>query len=140
MKNTNLVRGIFLLVIALIFGVASIQHSLGTVTRPGPGLFPLIVSCMLLVVALVTIIHSRFVAGVELTTNFKNIVVIICSLIGFAVASMYLNMIVGVVVLVFFSGIAAKTYSWARNAKITVGLLAVAFIFKSMLGLNLPLY
>jgi len=140
MNNTNLIRGLFLLAIALIFGVASSMHSLGSVNRPGPGLFPLIVSGMLGVVALVTIIRAYFVPAVNMTYNFKNIAIIIGSLVAFALFSMYVNMIAGVVALVFFSGLAAKTYSFSRNAKITVCLLGVAFVFKSMLGLNLPLY
>lgn len=140
MKNTNLLRGLFLLAIAFIFGVATVQHNLGNVNRPGPGLFPLIVSCMLGVVAIVTIIRSLFVPVVLMTYNFKNIAVIIGSLIGFAFTSMYVNMTAGVVVLVFFSGLAAKTYSASRNAKISVCLIGVAFGFKTFLGLNLPLF
>jgi len=95
---------------------------------------------MLGVVALVTIIRAYFVPAVNMTYNFKNIAIIIGSLVAFALFSMYVNMIAGVVALVFFSGLAAKTYSFSRNAKITVCLLGVAFVFKSMLGLNLPLY
>ncbi len=72
MNNTNLIRGLFLLAIALIFGVASSMHSLGSVNRPGPGLFPLIVSGMLGVVALVTIIRAYFVPAVNMTYNFKS--------------------------------------------------------------------
>jgi hypothetical protein len=53
--------------------------------------------------------------------------------------SRYVNMLVGIVALVFCASYAGKTYSVSRNIKITLGLIAVAFIFRNLLGLNLPL-
>lgn len=59
---------------------------------------------------------------------------------GFAVISAYLNMILGIIFLVFCSTLAGTSYSLVRNLKISVGLLAIAFAFKNFLGLSLPLY
>ena len=44
MINRNLVRGIFLMGLALVFGLPAIGYSLGTFSRAGPGLFPFMVS------------------------------------------------------------------------------------------------
>jgi hypothetical protein len=62
------------------------------------------------------------------------------SLCGFAVLSMYLNMIVGIVFMVFCSTTAGTSYSWVRNVKISAGLVLMALAFQKLLGLNLPLY
>jgi hypothetical protein len=35
---------------------------------------------------------------------------------------------------------AASTYSVVRNIKVSAGLVAVAYAFHKLLGLNLPLY
>ncbi len=139
MNNLNLIRGLFLIAIALVFGTTSLTYHIGQFNRSGPGLFPLLVSCMLLAIGLVTVVRSRFVPPVPLTYNFKNIAVILFSLCAFAMLSRYVNMLVGIVALVFCASYAGKTYSVSRNIKITAGLIAVAFIFRNLLGLNLPL-
>ena len=45
----------------------------------------------------------------------------------------------GIVVMVFIATAAGSNYSWKRNVVISIGLLAIAFIFQKFLGLNLPL-
>jgi hypothetical protein len=61
-------------------------------------------------------------------------------LCGFALLSEHVNMIVGILFLVFCSSFAATTYSVVRNLKIAAGLIAIAFMFRNLLGLQLPLY
>lgn len=49
-------------------------------------------------------------------------------------------MIVGIAFMVFCASLAGTSYSVARNLKIAAGLVAVAFAFQKLLGLQLPLY
>jgi hypothetical protein len=49
-------------------------------------------------------------------------------------------MILGIVFLVFCSSFAGTSYSITRNLKISAGLIAVAFAFRHLLGLQLPLF
>ena len=84
--------------------------------------------------------RSHFVEPVPLSYNVKNIAVVLLSLVGFAVISQYINMILAIVFLVFCSTFAGTSYSVVRNIKISLGLIAVAFAFKTLLGLSLPLY
>ena len=140
MKDLNLLRGLALMAIALLFGVASKRHDLGELSRAGPGLFPLIVSCLVFLIGLVTVVRARFVTRVPVDYSLKNIALILTGLCGFAQLSQHLNMIVGILFLVFCVSFAATTYSVARNLKIAAGLIAIAFIFKNILGLQLPLY
>lgn len=141
LNNRNFVRGLFLMAIALLFGlVAWRNYTLGELSRSGPGLFPLMVSSLLFVVGLLSVVRSHFVDPLPLNYNVKNIALILLSLCGFVVASEYLNMIVGIVFLVFCSTFAGTSYSVVRNIKISVGLIAIAFAFKNFLGLSLPLF
>lgn len=141
MIDRNLARGIFLVGISLLFGVTAIlNYPIGDFARGGPGLFPTLVSSMLLLVGIATIIRSRFTEKVPLTFNFKNIGLILGSLCAFAVVSEFVNMTVGIIAMVFLSTLAGSNYSPLRNLKIAAGLVAVAFIFAKFLGLNLPLY
>jgi len=139
-SNRNFVRGLCLMAIALVFGGVSFNYTMGELSRSGPGLFPLLVSSFLFVIGVLTVVRSHFVDPVPLDYRFKNIFIILLSLVGFSVLSHFVNMILGIVFLVFCSTLAGTSYSLARNVKISLGLIAVAFAFKHLLGLSLPLY
>jgi hypothetical protein len=141
MNDRNLVRGLFLIAISLIFGLGSMRYTMGEFSRAGPGLFPLLVSCLLFLIGLTTVVRSRFVERVHLDFKMKNIAIILTSLCGFAVISEHLNMIAGILFMVFCASFAGTaSYSVMRNLKIAAGLIAVAFAFQKLLGFNLPLY
>ena len=89
----NLVRGLVLMAIALVFGLGSLNYSIGQFSRAGPGLFPLMVSCLLFLIGLISVVPSRFVAVVPLSYNMKNIALVLLGLCGFALLSQHLNMI-----------------------------------------------
>lgn len=137
--NLNLFRGLFLIAFALLFGGTSMTYTIGVFSRSGPGLFPLLVSGMLLIIGVVTVVRSYFVPPVPMPHNYKNIAVILFSICVFALLSRYINMLAGIVALVFCSTYAGTSYSVVRNLKISAGLIAVALVFKFLLGLNLPL-
>lgn len=141
MNDRNLVRGIFLTAIALVFGLQALRYPIGDFARAGPGLFPLMVSGLLLLIGVITIVRSRFVERLPLELNLKNIAIILGSLGGFALISEHVNMIAGIVFMVFCASFAGTaSYSWVRNLKVAAGLVAVALAFQKLLGFNLPLY
>ncbi len=141
MNNRTLVRGLFLAAIALLFGLNSLRYSIGKFSRAGPGLFPLMVSALLLVIAILTIVSSRYSEPERLGFNPKNIGLLLGSLAAFALVSHFLNMSLGIITMVFIAGFAGSaSYSIARNLKVSAGLIAIAFAFHKLLGLNLPLY
>jgi hypothetical protein len=116
MANTNLVRGLFLMAVALFFASNALRYPVGDMARSGAGML-----------------------AVPLYFNIKNIALILGSLVLFFVASRFVNMLLGIVLMVFVVGFAAQTYSWKRNVQISIGLTAVALIFERILGLNLRL-
>jgi len=126
--------------ISLAFGLQSLRYPIGALGRAGPGLFPLMVSGLLLLIGVITVVRSRFVERVHLDFKMKNIAIILASLCGFAVVSHFLNMTVGIVFMVFCASFAGTSYSVMRNLQVSAGLIAVAFAFQKLLGLNLPLY
>lgn len=139
--DRNLARGIFLVALALLFGVpAVLYYPIGDFSRAGPGMFPLLMSSGLLLVGIATVVRSRFTDRAPLTFNFRNIGLILGSLSAFALVSEFLNMTAGIIAMVFLATLAGTNYSVVRNLKIAAGLVAVAFIFAKFLGLNLPLY
>ena len=140
MNNLNFVRGLVLMAIALLFGLVSLNYRVGEFSKAGPGLFPLLVSCLVFLIGLLTVVRARFVKPVALNYNTRNIALVLLGLCGFAVLSEHVNMIAGIVFLVFCSSFAATSYSVVRNLKISAGLIAIAFMFRNLLGLQLPLF
>ena len=140
MNDRNLARGLFLVAISLVFGLQALRYPIGTFAHAGAGLFPVLVSGLLLLIGVITVVRSRFDPKVAMEFNLKNIAIILASLCGFAVISAHLDMIAGLVFTVFFSSLAASSYSVVRNIKVSAGLIAMAFAFQKLLGLNLPLY
>ena len=138
--NRVLVRGLVLMGIALLFGLNSFRYQLGDLSRAGPGLFPLIVSSILFLIGAITVLTTRFMPREKLDYSVKNITIILLSFVGFALISQFINMLVAIVFLAFFSTLAGTSYSLMRNLKIAIGLVIVAFAFRDLLGLNLPLY
>ena len=72
--------------------------------------------------------------------SFKNMGLILGSLVAFAVVSRTLNMALGIILLVFLAAMAAPPYSIVRNLQIAAVLIAIAFAFQRLFGLELNLY
>jgi uncharacterized membrane protein len=141
MNDKNLLKGLFLVLIALVFGIGAYRYyPIGRMERAGPGFFPLMVSSFLFLLGLSMAIRSRFMERKPIPFSVKNIVIILASLVGFALLSEFVNMIAGIVFLVFGSAIAGTSYSIRRNAAVSAVLVGIAFAFKYGLGLQLPLY
>ena len=141
MIDRNLARGLFLAAIALAFGLGALRYPIGDFARAGAGLFPLMVSVLLLLIALATLVRSRVVTGPRFEFNPVNIALLLSALCAFALVSRVLDMTAGIVAMVFISGFAGTAkYSIVRNLKVSVGLFLVALAFQKLLGFNLPLY
>lgn len=139
MIDRSLARGLFLCAIALSFGLAALRYPLGRLGNAGPGLFPVLISSLLLLVGITTIVRSRFTAREPLQLKVRNIGLLLTALCAFALISRFVDMVAGIVVMVLIASTAASTFSWQRSAKVAAGLVVIAFGFQKLLGVNLPL-
>jgi hypothetical protein len=140
MNDVTRLKGLFLMAIALAFGIVAFHYPIGDFSRAGPGLFPLMVSALLFLIGAAIVVRSHYVAREPMAFNFRNIGLIIGSLCVFSLVSQHVNMIAGIVCMVFVAAIAGSSYSVARNLKVSIGLVLVALAFQKLLGFNLPLY
>ena len=139
MIDRNLARGLFLCAIALSFGLPALRYGIGTLSHAGPGLFPLMVSSLLLLIGVLTVVRSRFVEKVAMHFQVRNIAILLAALCAFSLVSQLLNMTLGIVVMVLIASRAGSSRSLLLSLKIAAGLLVIAFGFQTLLGLNLPL-
>jgi len=139
-NNRNLLEGLFLIAIAMAFGIGSLTYPIGSLDHAGPGMFPLLVSALLFLVGVAMVVRSRALQGIPMQFNLKNIAIIMAALCGFALLSEFVNMIVGIVFLVFCATFAGTSYSVMRNFKIAAVLVGIALALQLLLGVQLPLY
>ena len=140
MNNQNLLKGVFLIAVALIFGIGSLRYQIGTLAHAGPGLFPFGVSCFVGFLGLLMVVRSRLIPPVPMDTRIKNAVLVLIALGGFALVTDLLDMTAGILFLIFTCTLASRPYKWRRNVIIALVLLAIAYAFQRLLGLNLPLF
>jgi hypothetical protein len=137
MPSQSTARGLLLAAIGLFFGLNALRYPVGTLARFGPGLFPLVISGALLVLAAAMMVRSRVVATPRLQFTVRNIAIIMAALAGFVVVTNILDMAAGIVILVFTATLAGTSYRWKRNAIVAAGLIAIALAFEHLLGLRL---
>lgn len=140
MIDRSIARGLFLALIALAFGLNAFRYDIGSLDQAGPGLFPLMISAVLLLIAVLTLVKARFSEFQALSFNVRNIAILLTALIAFAALSRFVNMTVAIVAMVFIASLAASTRSWKGNVQVAAGLVVIAFAFQKLLSLNLPLY
>jgi len=124
----------------MAFGLGALRYPIGDLSEAGPGLFPLIVSCLLFVIAVITIGRSFFAERIPMDLRAKNIALILLGLCGFAALAKLFSMVAGIAFMVFVASFAGVSPSWKRSLMITAGLTVVAYAFRNLLGLNLPAY
>lgn len=140
MPSQSLARGLFLALVAAFFAGTALTYRVGDFSRAGPGLFPLIVGGLLMVLAILTLVQSRLEASPPFQFNLKNIALIMGALIGFVLISKHLSMLVAVAFLVCVASFAGTNVSWRRNVTTSIGLMLIAYAFQRFLGLNLRLF
>jgi hypothetical protein len=140
MVNQNMGRGLLLAAIAVLFLFQAPSYTIGSLSEPGPGLFPVIVAGMLLVMSIAIVVRSQFIESAPLNFRIRNIALVVGSLVGFVLVAEYVNMLAGIAVMVTMASLASDDFSIPRTAAIIVVLCLVAFAMKKGLGIQLPLY
>lgn len=137
--NQKVMRGLALIAVSLFFGLQAASYNVGSFERAGAGLFPLLVSSVVGLIGLAMLVQSRFEPAEPMSFNLRNILIIMLGLIGFVLIAQHLKMILAIIYLVFVATLAGSDYSVRRNLRICTALIAIAFAFHSLLGLQLPL-
>ena len=140
MINQNVGRGLLLMAVALLFLVQAPRYTIGHLNRPGPGLFPVLVAGILITIAIIMLVRSRFLEPAPFDFHFRNIALIASALVAFAVVTHFVNMLAGIAVMATMASYASPDFSIRRTATIVVALCLIAFAMKQFLGVQLPLY
>jgi Tripartite tricarboxylate transporter TctB family len=140
MINQNTGRGLLLAVVALFFLLQAPNYTIGNLSKPGPGLFPVMVAVTLLVISVAIVVRSYLIEALPFDFRIRNIALIAAGLVSFALVSAYVNMLVGIAVMTTIASFASDDFSIPRTGTIIVVLCLIAFAMKQVLGVQLPLY
>jgi len=57
-KNKNLLSGLIFIIIGITFLISSLSYNFGNSSMPGPGYFPFILSCILILIGIIKILKN----------------------------------------------------------------------------------
>jgi hypothetical protein len=140
-RSAGLVAAATLILVGLFLGWQSTQMAFGSFELPGPGFFPLILSVLLVGFAAVTGAELAYWRGIHDTVAFghRDVLIAAASLLVvpalFESLGTYLTLGMFSAVLLTFVGGISILRAVAGSA---IGMVAVWYFFKILLGLQLP--
>ncbi|MEU7835194.1 MULTISPECIES: tripartite tricarboxylate transporter TctB family protein [unclassified Nonomuraea] len=139
-RRQNIVAALIPLAIGVITGIMSWSLGVGTLSNPGPGLWPLAVSVAMVVTAAVLVLRSGPTGEEETFTREALIVVVAAvSLVGYALLFERIGFEIPTVALLvlWLKGLGRE--GWRMTVIISLGSTAVLYLlFVTGLGVSLP--
>lgn len=137
----DLLSGLIFIAFGLAFGYASLNYSIGTALRMGPGYFPLMLAGVLTFLGIVILVQSFFDGpdGIPLErTPWLGLVLITGGLIFFGLTVRGLGLAPSLLITTFMSALASRKTSLVGALVIAV-LLVVLCMLIFVVALGLPL-
>jgi Tripartite tricarboxylate transporter TctB family len=137
--------GIMFLVVGIAFAVGATNYSMGAAARPGPGYFPLILSCLMAILGAAVLFKSLTIEtedGDRIgAVAWRPLIVVVAAIMVFAFALPRLGLAITVPILIIVVSLAGNEFRWKgvliASAVLTVGSWA---IFIAGLNLTIPLW
>lgn len=118
------------------------EYSFGSAGRMGPGYFPFVISCLLILFGVITLVRSFLTEGEPIgALAFKAILLVIGSVIAFGFLLPRVGLVLAMLVMVLMSAAASEKFrfEWTAVAGLA-GLVAFcSLVFVKGLGVPMPL-
>lgn len=144
-SQRDFVSGLMFVAVGIGFAFGSMNYSMGSSARPGPGYFPLILSVILAILGCVVLFKS-----LTIETNdgdpigriaWRPLIVIVASIALFGTLLPRLGMLIAVPVLILMVSFAGDEFRWKGVLASCVVLTAFSwFVFVYGLKLTIPLW
>lgn len=126
------------------FAVGSLNYSMGTSARPGPGYFPLILSVIMAILGCIVLFKSLTIETDDGrpvgSFAWRPLIVVVVSIVVFGLALPRLGMFITIPLLLFMVSFAADKFSWKDWVGMTLVLTAGSWlVFIYGLNLTIPL-
>ncbi|TCP49987.1 tripartite tricarboxylate transporter TctB family protein [Tamaricihabitans halophyticus] len=139
-RRQNVVAALVVLLIGGVAAALSARLGVGNLAEPGPGLWPLAVSVVIIAFAAVLLLQSRQQGDEQRFTRESLIVVVaVGSLIGYALLFERIGFEVPTIALLLLWIRGLGRQPWLTSITVSVGSCAVIYVlFISALGVQLP--
>lgn len=125
----GLLGGLVPLALGIVASIGAYELALGQLNKPGPGLWPFLLSVLLIVCSLVLLVKDvRKDSYEKFTGNTKLVVYSIISTAIFIVVFKYLGMAVAVVGLLLFQLRVVGGEKWKITLLVTVGMTVACYL------------
>lgn len=130
----------------LIIGAAALymaaDYEMGTAVSMGPGYFPKVLSCLLILIGFISLVRSFVVRGEPLQGfAFSKIIYVTISIIAFALVVEGAGFAIAVMLVFGISAAASRFFNWKLTLGIAVGsALFCSLLFVKGLGIPLPIF
>jgi hypothetical protein len=131
--------GILFASVALFFGISSLQYEIGSWDELGPGLYPLTVSAVLMTIAVISTLTGLKHSSELVSFSIKNIVLVIVSLVSFALLTSHVSIVAGTVALIAIASVAGERSSVTSIIMTASLLIAILYALKYFLNMSLPI-
>jgi putative tricarboxylic transport membrane protein len=129
----GLLGGIVPLVIGIIANIGAYELELGQLSKPGPGLWPFILSIMLVACSLILFVKDVRKDNYEkFTGKTKLVIYSIVATSAFILIFKTLGLVAAVVALLIFQLRVVGAESWKMSALVTVGMTVAVYLLFSM--------
>lgn len=144
-SQKDVLAGALLILIGSGAATISLGYRLGSISRMGPGYFPLIVSVLIVLFGLV-VVANAFWAGrrdkIEFDFGYlRKLAILLAAICAFAVTIRSLGAVIAISLLVSIGRLAGGVPSLREVISICIVMILICIVvFNYLLGMNLPLW
>lgn len=137
----DVIGGLALCALGVFAAVYAQRYEFGDLNRMGPGYFPVALGCILSVLGLFIAIPAFFRAGEVPHVAWKTLVLVLGSIVAFALTLKVLGLILATVLAVLISSSADNEMRWKGRLLTAVGVAAITYlVFGVGLSMVLPIW
>ncbi|NIC40750.1 tripartite tricarboxylate transporter TctB family protein [Aquabacterium sp. A08] len=142
-KDTrDILGGLAMLALGLFAAwYGSSEYEIGDLNRMGPGYFPMALGLLLAALGLFIALPAFFRRGEPIHIEWKTSVLVIASIVVFAVLLKGLGLVLAAALAVLVSSLADREISWRNRLLVAVGVSAITYlVFSVGLSMVLPVW
>lgn len=137
----DIVGGGSLTVVGLYAALHALDYEFGSLTRMGPGYFPVGLGALLAVLGLAIAVPAFFREGEPVTVQWRTLALVLGSLVLFGAALKPLGLVLATVLATMASSMADQQTRWKGRVLIAGGVALLTYlVFALGLGMVLPVW
>lgn len=127
--------------LGLFFAVYAQRYTFGTLSRMGPGYFPVALGAVLAILGVLVALPAWFRSGSLPSVNWKSFVIVTASVMLFAATLQTLGILFATAITVFLASLADNQITWRGRAILCVAIAVILYlVFIAGLSMVLPVW